>query len=94
MFFINQKYSYGGRVSCRYTTNKPFAAQQVDIFKGGALGVACILLSFQFPLTRMLRFLSHCNSFLRTESIYCVSICRNEQGGEGPGQRLLIINEQ
>ncbi len=34
------------------------------------------------------------HSFLLTGSIYCVSICRNEQGGESPGQRLLIINEQ
>ncbi len=48
VFFINQKYSYGGRVSCRYTTNKPFAAQQVDIFKGGARGVACIYFHFGF----------------------------------------------
>lgn len=75
VFFINQKYSYGGLVSCRYTTNKPFAAQQVDIFKGGALGVACALLSFWFPLTRMLRFLSHCIVFCerKTSIVFLVS---------------------
>lgn len=84
MFFINQKYSFSGRVSCRYTTNKPFAAQQVDIFEGGALGVACILLSFRFPLTRMLHFLSHCIVFCERKASIVFPLVEMSKGEKGP----------